>query len=98
VATAELELDVEALYEAVDRRRRHLRMRRKEVAAELGIAPYTISFWGAGGGIGADAVLRSCVWLGSDIQRLREEGRREQLMIDENWHPLGNIGGSPCFF
>ena len=19
-------------------------------------------------------------------------------MIDENWHPLGNIGGSPCFF
>lgn len=67
-ATAELTLDAEAMYEAIDRRRRHLRMRRKEVAAELGIAPCTLSLWGAGGGISVDAALRICSWLDCDIK------------------------------
>lgn len=67
-ATAELVLDAEAMFEAVDRQRRHLRMRRKEVAEVLGVAPCTISTWGAGGGISSDAALRICIWLGRDIE------------------------------
>jgi transcriptional regulator with XRE-family HTH domain len=68
MATAELQLDAEKLFEAIDRRRRRLKMRRKDVAAELGVSPAAVTFWGAGGGIGADAALRICCWLGVDIK------------------------------
>jgi transcriptional regulator with XRE-family HTH domain len=64
---AELELDAEMLYEAIDRQRRRLRMRRKEVAAELGVAGCTYTLWGNGTKPGSDAVLRACVWLSREI-------------------------------
>jgi hypothetical protein len=67
MVTAELELDAEALYQAIDQRRRRLRMRRKEVAAELGVAGCTYTLWGNGTKPGSDAVLRACVWLGRNI-------------------------------
>jgi transcriptional regulator with XRE-family HTH domain len=67
-ATAELTLDAEAMYEEIDRQRRHRRLRRKEVAAELGVAPCTISTWGAGGGVSADVALRICIWTGRSLE------------------------------
>jgi hypothetical protein len=67
MATAELELDGEALYQAIDQSRRRLRLRRKEVAAELGVAGCTYTLWGNGSKPGSDAVLRACVWLGRAI-------------------------------
>ena len=73
-ATAQLEVDLDALFEAVDRKRRHLGMRRKDVAAELGIAACTLSTWGAGGGIGATAILRVCSWLNCDIRTFAKDG------------------------
>ncbi len=65
--TAELELDSEKIFEALDRERRHRKMRRKDVAAELGVAACTVTYWGSGGKLGSDAVLRACVWLGRNI-------------------------------
>jgi transcriptional regulator with XRE-family HTH domain len=73
-ATAQLEIDLDALFEAVDRQRRHLRMRRQDVAAELGIAACTLSSWEAGGGIGATAILRVCSWLNCDIRTFAKDG------------------------
>jgi hypothetical protein len=66
--TAKLRLDSEALFEAIDRERRHRRMKRKDVAAILGVAACTFTLWGGGGGIGSDAALRACVWLGRDLR------------------------------
>jgi len=68
MATAELTLDAEAMFEAIDRRRRRLKMNRKQVAQVLGVSPAAVTVWGAGGGIGADAALRICVWLGCEIK------------------------------
>jgi hypothetical protein len=67
MATADLKLDAEALYQAIDQHRRRLRMRRKEVAAELGVAACTYTLWGNGTKPGSDAVLRACAWLSRDI-------------------------------
>ena len=67
MSIAELELDAEALYQAIDQRRRRLRLRRKEAAAELGVAGCTYTLWGNGTKPGSDAVLRACVWLSRDI-------------------------------
>ena len=68
MATAELMLDAEALFEALDRKRRRLKWNRKKVAEELGVAACTVSYWGTGGRIGSDAALRACVWLDCDIK------------------------------
>ena len=67
MANAELTLDGEALYQAIDQHRRRLRMRRKEVAAELGVAACTYTLWGNGTKPGSDAVLRACAWLDRNI-------------------------------
>jgi hypothetical protein len=67
MSIAELTLDAEALYQAIDQHRRRLRMRRKEAAAELGVAGCTYTLWGNGTKPGSDAVLRACEWLGREI-------------------------------
>jgi hypothetical protein len=67
MATADLTLDAEALYQAIDQHRRRLRMRRKEAAAELGVAACTYTLWGNGTKPGSDAVLRACAWLDRNI-------------------------------
>ncbi len=68
VKTAELVLDSELLYEAIDRERRHRRMNRAQVAAILGVTRGRYCQWTAGGGIGADVALRASVWLGRDLR------------------------------
>jgi transcriptional regulator with XRE-family HTH domain len=69
VATAELQLDVEELFTAIDRKRRRLKMTRKQVAEALGVSPCAVTFWGIGGRMSGDSVLRVCSWLGVDIKR-----------------------------
>ena len=66
-ATAQLEIDLDKVVEAIDRQRRHRKLKRQDVARELGVAPCTLSSWGYGGGIGANAILRVCHWLHRDI-------------------------------
>ena len=46
-----LRVDHEAVYEAVDRERRHRGMRFYEVAAALGVSPPTVTGWGNGIGL-----------------------------------------------
>jgi hypothetical protein len=75
MATAELMLDAEALFEALDRKRRRLKWNRQNVAEELGVAACTVSYWGAGGRIGSDSALRACVWLDRD---LRDFAKRDE--------------------
>jgi DNA-binding transcriptional regulator YiaG len=66
--TAELRVDSELLFEAIDRKRRHLRMTRMQVSALLGVTTGRYTQWGLGGGIGSDAALRACVWLDRDFR------------------------------
>lgn len=73
-ATAELMLDAEKLFEAIDRKRRRLKMNRKQVAEVLGVAPCTINYWGAGGRIGSDAALRASFWLDKDLRSFIKDG------------------------
>ena len=47
MATAELQLDVEELFTAIDRKRRRLKMTRKQMAEVLGVSPCAVTFWGA---------------------------------------------------
>jgi transcriptional regulator with XRE-family HTH domain len=68
MTTAELMLDAEAMFEAIDRKRRRLKLNRKQVAEVLGVAACTINYWGSGGRIGSDAALRASVWLNRDIR------------------------------
>ena len=51
--TAELELDSESLFEAMDRERRHRRLTRAQASDELGISPTSWSSWSSGATIGA---------------------------------------------
>ena len=74
MSIAELELDAEALYQAIDQRRRRLRLRRKEAAAVLGVAGCTYTLWGNGTKPGSDAVLRACEWLGREITDFKKTG------------------------
>jgi transcriptional regulator with XRE-family HTH domain len=67
MAIAELTVDAESVYEALDRQRRRLRMRRREVAEVLGVTPSSYTYWSHGGGINADALLRACSWLSREI-------------------------------
>lgn len=64
----ELHVDDERVYEALDRQRRHLRMRYREVAQLLGVSPASISAWGHGGGLSPDALARACIWLEADLR------------------------------
>lgn len=63
---ATLEVDGEAVYEALDRKRRHLHLLRRDVAALLGVSPPSYHYWSQGGGIAADALVRACTWLDRD--------------------------------
>ena len=65
---ATLEVDGELIYEALDRKRRHLRMRRREVAEVLGVTPSSYTYWSQGGGINAAALIRACSWLDRDAR------------------------------
>lgn len=67
--TAELELDSESLFEAMDRERRHRHLTRAQASAELGISPTSWSSWSAGATIGAGSALRISIWIDPDLRR-----------------------------
>jgi hypothetical protein len=74
MAAAELHLDVEELFTAIDRKRRRLKLTRRQVAEALAVSPCTITFWGVGGRMSGDSVLRVCSWLGVDIKSFAKAG------------------------
>jgi len=63
VTIAALEIDPELFYEALDRRRRHSGMRRRDVAQLLGVSAASVTYWSQGHGVSADVLLRGCTWL-----------------------------------
>ena len=77
---AGLTVDAELVFEALDRKRRHLRMRRREVAALLGVSPAAYTYWSQGRhGVSADALLRACCWLGQ--QDVRTFAKRDEAAL-----------------
>jgi hypothetical protein len=66
--TAELELDSEELFEAMDRERRHRRLTRAQACAELGVSPASWSCWSNGATIGAGSALRISFWINRDLR------------------------------
>ena len=57
-------LDVEALYQALDRKRRQARLRWRDIAKEAGVSPSTLTRVGHGRRPDADGLVRLLVWLG----------------------------------
>jgi transcriptional regulator with XRE-family HTH domain len=78
MAIAELTVDAELVFEALDKQRRRLRMRRREVAEVLGVTPSSYTYWSRGGGINADALLRACSWLDRDA---RDFARQDEAAL-----------------
>jgi hypothetical protein len=70
---ADLKVDSERLFEAIDHKRRHARMPRKQLSALLGITPGRYTQWSVGGGIGADAALRAVTWLNADFRAFAKQ-------------------------
>jgi hypothetical protein len=66
--------DPEALYVALDRRRRRERMNWRAVAAEAGVSPSTLTRIGQGRSPDAQGLVRLMAWLGaSDIRPFTTE-------------------------
>ena len=63
---ATMELDRQAVFQAVDEQRRRLGMRRRDVAEVLGVARSAYSNWTNGQGLDASRLLRVCAWLRCD--------------------------------
>jgi len=61
---ATLEVDGEAVFEALDKKRRHERLTRRALAEMLGVTHPAYTYWSRGGGINSDALIRALVWLG----------------------------------
>lgn len=68
MTTAQLELDLDAVYFAVDARRRQLRMHRSAVAAELGLYPSALTRLDHGKMPVPNTLLRIMAWLDRDIR------------------------------
>ncbi len=68
LSLAERRLDSERLFEDLDRARRHRRMTRKELCAEIGVSGATFTGWGRGYGISGNAVVRIAEWLDVDVR------------------------------
>ena len=58
-----IQLDVAALYAALDRERQHREMTLEEVAGELDVCYSTLACWRRGGGMNADALVRLSLWM-----------------------------------
>jgi transcriptional regulator with XRE-family HTH domain len=71
-------LDVEALYVALDRKRRQLRISGAEVLRQSGVGDTSRSTWtriAHGQGLSADNLVRLLVWLGeTDVKAFVAEG------------------------
>lgn len=66
MSLATMRVDTDALYESLDRKRRHLRLRRHEVAALLGVSRSSLYHWSQGDGPSTDVLVRVCTWLDRD--------------------------------
>ena len=67
MTTAELALDLDAIYVALDRKRRQLQMHRADVARELGVAPSAFTRLDHGRVPSATTLIRAMAWLGADV-------------------------------
>ena len=67
LAIAALRVDCEAVYQALDQRRRQQRLRWNEIAATLAVCPPTVTGWGRGTGLNADHLARALEWLGRPL-------------------------------
>lgn len=67
-AIAALRVDCEAVYQALDQRRRQQRLRWNQIAAFFDVAPPTVTGWGRGTGLNADHLARALAWLGKDLK------------------------------
>ena len=90
---ATLEVDGEAVYEALDRKRRRLRLLRRDVAALLGVSPPSYHYWSRGGGIAADALVRACIWLDRDPREFaRDSAEQPRKSRDRDRNPRAPTG------
>ena len=69
-----IQLDVAALYEALDDERQRREMLLEELADELNVCYSTLACWRRGGGMNADAIVRVCLWM--PIADLRKFARQ----------------------
>jgi transcriptional regulator with XRE-family HTH domain len=73
--------DVEALYTAIDRRRRTHHLHFRDVAAQSGVSPSTLTRLGQGRHPDVDGLVRLLAWLGTtDLAPFLRT--TEQLAID----------------
>jgi transcriptional regulator with XRE-family HTH domain len=64
-----IQLDVAALYEALDRERKRREMTLGKVAGQLNVSYATVSCWRrTASGMNADAALRIALWLDIDLR------------------------------
>ena len=63
-----IQLDIPALYQALDRERQHRKMTLGEVADRLDVSYATMACWRRGGGMNADAAVRLSLWLRADLR------------------------------
>jgi len=66
--TAELELDYEELFEAMDRHRRRRHLTRAQACTELLVSPASWSTWSNGAPIGGESALRISLWCDRDLR------------------------------
>ena len=66
MAIATMEVDREAVFQAVDEQRRRLGLRRRDVTEVLGVTRSAYSNWTNGQGLDASRLLRVCAWLDVD--------------------------------
>jgi transcriptional regulator with XRE-family HTH domain len=67
-ALANRRLDSEALFERLDRERRHRGLTRKALCAQLGVAGSSYCSWGRGLGISGSSLARVAEWLSIDVR------------------------------
>lgn len=63
------EVDFEAVYVALDRKRRHAGLTRAELCRLLGYTPMVFTRWGQGVRMSGTALLRACLWLDTDLRQ-----------------------------
>jgi transcriptional regulator with XRE-family HTH domain len=71
---AERRLDSEALFEDLDRERRHRRLTRRQLCAQIGITGSTYCGWSRGLGISGSALARIAEWLRVDVRDYLTKG------------------------
>lgn len=75
MSLATMTVDREAVFEALDRQRRHQRMTRAALAVLLGISPATLVHWSHGKYCpSGDSLARALAWLDRDLSDFTRDG------------------------